>query len=203
MSLIIRSLGRQDYMAVLRAMQRFTDWRSDTTPDEIWLLEHHPVYTQGMAGKPEHILNPGTIPVVPIDRGGQVTYHGHGQLIVYFLLDVQRRQLAPRQLVRLIEQLAVDLLAHWQITATTRVDAPGLYVDGAKIASIGLRIRRGACYHGLAVNVTMDLLPFLGINPCGQAGMKMLQMSDFQTEISFISVERYVQQLCRGYFDAR
>jgi lipoyl(octanoyl) transferase len=212
MALIIRDLGRQPYLPIWRAMQRFTDWRTAQTADEIWLLQHDPVYTQGMAGKPEHVLNSADIPIVAIDRGGQVTYHGPGQLVIYFLLDIRRRALTPRQLVSLIECYLVDLLAQWQITATAKKAAPGIYVDQAKIASIGLRVRKGACYHGAALNVAMDLSPFLGINPCGYKALKMTQMTDClaaenakilseKSPMTLTRVKQHAQLLLKKYFN--
>jgi len=156
-------------------MQTFTDSRTADTPDEIWLLEHEPVYTQGQAGKPEHLLHHTDIPVVQSDRGGQITYHGPGQLIAYLLLDVRRKGLGVRELVTALEQAVIRLLAAYGIAAVAKPDAPGVYVNGAKIASLGLRIRRGCSFHGLALNVDMDLSPFLHINPCGYAGLAMTQ----------------------------
>lgn len=176
--LVIRDLGLQDYTQVWQAMQHFTDQRGADTPDELWLLEHPGVFTQGQAGKAEHLLLPGDIPVVKVDRGGQVTYHGPGQLVVYVLIDLKRRNMGVRQLVTLLEQVLIELLANYQITATAKPDAPGVYVDGAKIASLGLRVRKGCTFHGLALNVDMDLTPFSRINPCGYAGMKMIQSKD-------------------------
>ncbi len=173
--LIIRQLGRQPYEPVWAAMQQFTDERDSDTPDELWVLEHDPVFTQGQAGKEEHILAPGDIPIVKVDRGGQVTYHGPGQLVVYFLLDIRRRKMGVRQLVNQIEDTIVDLMARYQVTAAARPDAPGVYVDDTKLCSLGLRIRKGCSFHGLALNVNMDLSPFLRINPCGYAGMQMVQ----------------------------
>ena len=202
MTLIIRHLGRQAYEPIWRAMQRFTDLRTPTTQDEIWLLQHDPVYTQGMAGKAEHVLNASGIPVVAVDRGGQVTYHGPGQLVVYFLFDVVRRNLSSRQLVRLIEACVIELLGAYQISATAKTEAPGIYVDQSKIASIGLRIRQGGCYHGAALNISMDLSPFSGINPCGYAGLTMVQMRDFNAEIFFSEVVEKLQPLLKKYFDA-
>lgn len=160
-------------------MQTFTQERDAATPDEIWLLQHHPVFTQGQAGKHEHLLNPGKIPVVQTDRGGQVTYHGPGQLVVYLLLDLRRRKLGVRDVVTLMENAVVDLLAPLGVAAQAKVDAPGVYVEERKIASLGLRVRRGCSFHGLALNVDMDLEPFLRINPCGYAGMQMTQVSDY------------------------
>lgn len=171
-------MGRVDYAPTLEAMQRFTNERSPDTPDELWFLEHPPVFTQGQAGRAEHLLAPGDIPVVKVDRGGQVTYHGPGQLVVYFLLDIARCKLGARGLVTLIEDALVELLQRWNIESAPRRDAPGVYVGDQKIASLGLRIRRGCAYHGLALNVDMDLAPFQRINPCGYAGLKMTQMAD-------------------------
>ncbi len=176
--LIIRDLGIQDYTSVWQAMQQFTDQRNSDTADELWLLEHHSVFTQGQAGKAEHLLFPGEIPVVKVDRGGQVTYHGPGQLVVYILLDLKRRDLGVRSLVTLIEQVLVGLLGDFSIKAYAKPDAPGVYVDAAKIASLGLRVRKGCTFHGLALNVNMDLSPFSRINPCGYAGMQMIQCKD-------------------------
>lgn len=176
--LIIRDLGRVDYVDTWQRMQQFTDTRDEQTPDELWLLEHDPVFTQGQAGKAEHLLFPGEIPVVQVDRGGQVTYHGPGQLVVYVLLNIKRRNLGVRQLVNLIEQSIVDTLAIYQLNAYAKADAPGVYVDEKKVASLGLRIRKGCSFHGLALNVDMDLSPFQRINPCGYAGMQMIQTKD-------------------------
>lgn len=176
--LIIRDLGRVDYVDTWQRMQQFTDNRDEQTPDELWLLEHDPVFTQGQAGKAEHLLFPGEIPVVQVDRGGQVTYHGPGQLVVYVLLNIKRRNLGVRQLVNLIEQSIVDTLAIHQLNAYAKADAPGVYVDEKKVASLGLRIRKGCSFHGLALNVDMDLSPFQRINPCGYAGMQMIQTKD-------------------------
>lgn len=174
----VRWLGRQPYQRIWDAMRAFTDARDASTQDELWCLEHDPVFTLGQAGKPEHVLAPGDIPVVQTDRGGQVTYHGPGQLVIYPLLDLERAQLGPRPLVTALEQSMVAALAQWQIQAHTKADAPGVYVAQAKIASIGLRIRRHAAYHGLAMNVAMDLAPFARINPCGYAGLQMTQVSE-------------------------
>lgn len=173
-----RELGQVDYEPTWHAMQRFTDTRGADTPDEIWLLEHSPVFTQGQAGKAEHVLFPGDIPVVQVDRGGQVTYHGPGQLVAYLLLDVRRSGIGVRELVSRIERSLIDLLASYGVNANAKPDAPGVYVDGAKIASLGLRIRNGRSFHGLALNVDMDLQPFQRINPCGYAGMAMTQLAD-------------------------
>jgi lipoyl(octanoyl) transferase len=176
MTAYARWLGRVEYEPTWRAMQSFTDTRTASDPDQIWALEHPPVYTLGMNAKQEHVLAPGNIPVVPIDRGGQVTYHGPGQLVVYPLIDVRRLGLGVRALVVALEEGIIGHLASLGIEAYARREAPGVYVAGAKIASIGLRIRRGACYHGIAYNVAMDLGPFLGINPCGYAGLAVTDL---------------------------
>ncbi|WP_339490155.1 lipoyl(octanoyl) transferase LipB [Pseudomonas sp. EL_65y_Pfl2_R95] len=179
MSLIgFRELGQVAYQPTWHAMQQFTDSRDPETTDEIWLLEHPPVFTQGQAGKAEHVLFPGDIPVVQVDRGGQVTYHGPGQLVAYLMLDVRRSKLGVRDLVTRIEQSLLALLASYGVTAYTKADAPGVYVGDAKIASLGLRIRNGRSFHGLALNVDMDLSPFQRINPCGYEGMAMTQLVD-------------------------
>jgi lipoyl(octanoyl) transferase len=177
-ALIIRDLGLVDYTETWQRMQQFTDNRDDSTVDEIWLLEHPPVFTQGQAGKEEHLLFPGDIPVVKVDRGGQVTYHGPGQLVAYVLLDIKRRKIGVRELVTMIEQVIVGALAAHNVNAYARPDAPGVYVDEAKVASLGLRVRKGCTFHGLALNVAMDLAPFSRINPCGYAGMRMVQASE-------------------------
>lgn len=177
-NLIIRSLGRRDYEPVWREMQAFTASRGPDTPDELWVVEHPPVFTLGLNGKPEHLLNPGKIPVINVDRGGQVTYHGPGQLVIYTLLDLQRRHLGIKDLVRKLEQAIINLLADFGIEATGREDAPGVYVGKAKIAALGLRVKQGRTYHGLALNVAMDLSPFSYINPCGHAGMAVTQTQD-------------------------
>ena len=192
--LIIRELGLQHYTDVWQAMQQFTDQRDSSTTDELWLLEHHSVFTQGQAGKEEHLLFPGDIPVVKVDRGGQVTYHGPGQLVVYVLLDLKRRNLGVRALVTLIEQVLVELLAGYGVSAYAKADAPGVYVDGAKIASLGLRVRKGCTFHGLALNVNMDLSPFSRINPCGYAGMQMIQCKDLGGPQSIAQAKQRIVQ---------
>jgi lipoyl(octanoyl) transferase len=174
---IVRALGRAAYEPIWRAMQRFTDDRTDTTPDEIWWLEHEPVFTLGMNADPAHVLAAGDIPVVRVDRGGQVTYHGPGQLMLYAMIDLRRAQLGVRDLVSALEQSAIRLAAEFGIEAGLRPGAPGVYVRGSKLASVGIRVRRGASYHGLALNVDMDLEPFGRINPCGYAGLPMTQLS--------------------------
>ncbi|MBL4288252.1 lipoyl(octanoyl) transferase LipB [Vibrio fluvialis] len=176
--LVVRRLGRQDYHPVWQAMHDFTDQRDDSTRDEVWLVEHNPVFTQGQAGKAEHLLNTGDIPVVQSDRGGQVTYHGPGQIVAYFLINLRRKKLGVRELVTDIENLVINTLKAYNIDSAARPDAPGVYVDGKKICSLGLRIRKGCSFHGLALNVNMDLSPFLRINPCGYEGMEMVQVSN-------------------------
>lgn len=166
----MRNLGRRDYAPVWREMQAFTAGRGADTPDELWLVEHPPVFTLGLNARPEHVLDPGPIPVLQVDRGGQVTYHGPGQMVLYPLLDLERRKMGVRTLVRHMEQAVIDLLAESGIAAGGREAAPGVYVDDAKIAALGLRVRRGRSYHGLAVNVDLDLEPFSRINPCGHPG---------------------------------
>ncbi|MGB5105051.1 MAG: lipoyl(octanoyl) transferase LipB [Steroidobacteraceae bacterium] len=175
---LLRWLGRVEYEPTWRAMQRHVEERGEDSPDELWFLEHPPVFTMGMNAKAEHVLAPGAIPVVNIDRGGQVTYHGPGQLVVYPLIDLARAGLGVRALVEGIEQAIVATVAEWGVVAAGRRDAPGVYVDGRKLASIGLRIRKSRSYHGLALNVAMDLGPFRRINPCGYAGLEMTQLAD-------------------------
>lgn len=176
--IIVEYLGRRQYANVWGAMRKFTDRRGEATPDELWLVEHPPVFTLGQAGKPEHVLDPGSIPVLHVDRGGQVTYHGPGQIVAYLLLDLRRRGYGVRELVSRIEDSVIALLADEGIEARARADAPGVYVDGAKVAALGLRVRRGCTYHGLALNVDMDLEPFQRINPCGYAGLETTQLRD-------------------------
>ena len=172
--------GLQPYETTWRAMQAFTDERDETSEDEIWVLQHEPVFTQGQAGKEEHLIAPGDIPVLNVDRGGQVTYHGPGQLVIYLMLDINRMNIGPRQLVSLIEQGILRMLKHYGIEANTRNDAPGVYVGQSKIASLGLRIRKGKSFHGLSLNIDMDLEPFSRINPCGYKDLKMIQLKDYE-----------------------
>jgi lipoyl(octanoyl) transferase len=179
-ALIIRQLSRMNYSKVWHAMQNFTDNRDDKTCDELWLVEHPPVFTQGQAGKAEHLLMPGDIEVVKVDRGGQVTYHGPGQQVVYVMINLRRRKIGVRQLVTLIENSIVAALNDYDIKAYPKPDAPGVYVNEKKVASLGLRIRKGCSFHGLALNVNMDLSPFLRINPCGYIGLEMVQTCDIQ-----------------------
>lgn len=181
--LIIRQLGVQDYPPVYQAMRDAVNQRDNSSSDEIWLVEHNPVFTQGQAGKAEYIFNPGKIPVVQSDRGGQVTYHGPGQITAYLLIDLKRRKIGVRDLVSLIEQAVVDTLNHWGVKASPRRDAPGVYVEGGKkIASLGLRIRKGCSYHGLNLNVVMDMSPWQQINPCG-LGVEMTQLADLLSPV--------------------
>lgn len=184
----IHDLGRQDYERVWHAMRQFTEKRTDTTIDELWVVEHNPIFTLGQAGKESHILNPGNIQVVRTDRGGQVTYHGPGQLVIYLLLDIRRLQLGVKELVCLLEQIVIDLLATYDVTAHTQCGAPGVYINEAKICSIGLRIKKGCSYHGIALNVDMDLHPFSQINPCGYENLVMTQLSEYVKNISLQQV---------------
>lgn len=176
--LLFRRLGRREYALVFDAMRTFTESRAVDTPDELWWVEHPPVFTQGLAGRAEHLLAPGDIPVIQVDRGGQVTFHGPGQVVAYCLLDVRRLGLGVRALVTALERSVIELLAAHGIVAHARPDAPGVYVEGAKVASLGLRIRQGRSYHGLSLNVAMDLEPFARINPCGFPGLRVTQLRD-------------------------
>jgi lipoyl(octanoyl) transferase len=183
--IVVRHLGLQDYQAIWHDMQAFTQQRTLDTPDEIWLLEHRPVYTLGLNGKHEHLLDPKDIPVIQCDRGGQVTYQGPGQLVAYLLLDLKRRNLGVKQLVNIMEQAVIDLLAELDIQGERRDKAPGIYVGGAKIAALGLRIRRGCSYHGLSLNINMDLEPFTRINPCGYPDLAASQLGDLSPGMTF------------------
>lgn len=202
----VRQLGITDYLPTWRAMQAFTAQRGAATRDEIWLTQHPPVYTQGIAGKPEHLLRTDTgIPLVKIDRGGQITYHGPGQLLAYLLLDLKRRNLSVRPLVRKMESAVINLLEDYGITANYRTDAPGVYVTvagddpAAKVAALGLRIKNGCCYHGLALNIDMDLTPFDAINPCGYAGMRVTQLSALGVVEPFDTIsDKLTQHLLRA-----
>ncbi|MGE5491775.1 MAG: lipoyl(octanoyl) transferase LipB [Actinomycetota bacterium] len=180
----IRRLGRVDYEPTWLAMQEFTAARTADTPDELWIVEHPPVFTLGQAGKPEHLLTDIGIPMVKIDRGGQITYHGPGQAVVYLLIDLPRRKIKVRELVSAIEQAVIDLLAEYGVHAERRDGAPGVYVGEAKIAALGLRVRNGCCYHGVSLNVDMDLSPFAAINPCGYAGLQVTQTRDFNIPLT-------------------
>jgi lipoyl(octanoyl) transferase len=197
---LVRRLGRQPYEPVWRAMQAFTDARGPGTPDELWVLEHDPVFTLGQAGRMEHVLAPGAIPVVPVDRGGQVTYHGPGQIVAYPLFDLRRLGIGVRELVTRIEQAIIDTLETWNIVAQRRDGAPGVYVAEAKVAALGLRVRRGCSFHGLAFNVSMDLEPFHRINPCGYEGLAVTQVLDLGGPGSLAAVEAVlVGELARQF----
>jgi lipoyl(octanoyl) transferase len=196
----IRRLGRQPYQPVWQAMSSFTDNRVAETVDELWLLEHDPVFTLGQAGKMEHVLAPGDIPVVPVDRGGQVTYHGPGQIVAYPMIDLRRAGVSVRELVRRIEQAIIDTLAHWHIDAARREGAPGVYVADAKVAALGLRVRRGCSFHGLAFNVAMDLEPYQRINPCGYKGLEVTQVVDLGGPSRLADVEDVlIGEFCRQF----
>lgn len=197
---IVRDLGRQPYLPVWRAMQGFTDDRGADTPDELWLVEHDPVFTLGQAGKPEHVLMPGDIPVLNVDRGGQVTYHGPGQIVIYPLLDLKRIKVGVRDYVCKIEQSIIDTLDHWNIHAERRDGAPGVYVNGAKVAALGIRVRRGCTFHGLAFNIAMDLEPFHRINPCGYAGLQVTSMLDLGGPSSLEAVKPVLLQALAAQF---
>ncbi|WOD12296.1 lipoyl(octanoyl) transferase LipB [Pseudomonas sp. NyZ704] len=179
--LVVRKLGQVDYLPTLEAMRKLTAERDASSADEIWLLQHPPVFTQGQAGKAEHVLAAGDIPIVQAERGGQVTYHGPGQLVAYLMLDIRRLNMGVRDLVSAMERALVSVLAEYEVAAAPRPDAPGVYVGAAKIASLGLRIRRGCSFHGLALNVDMDMQPFQRINPCGYAGLQMTQLREHVT----------------------
>jgi lipoyl(octanoyl) transferase len=185
----VHDLGRQPYQPVWRAMQAFTDARDASTPDALWLVEHDPVFTLGQAGKPEHVLAPGDIPVIHVDRGGQVTYHGPGQLVVYPLLDLKRLNIGVRDYVCRIEQAIIDTCAEWNIHAERKDGAPGVYVAGAKIGALGIRVRRGCTFHGLSFNIAMDLEPFQRINPCGYEGLRTVALSDLGGPASMDAVK--------------
>ncbi len=191
--ILVRHLGQVDYVRTWQDMQGFTAARSPDTPDELWFLQHPPVFTLGRNGKQEHLHDTGDIPVIRVDRGGQVTYHGPGQLVVYALLDLSRRQLGVQSLVRILEQAVIDLLAGHGLTATRRDKAPGVYVDGRKIAALGLRVRRGCCFHGLSLNVDMDLAPFSMINPCGYPGLQVTQLADLGVKQPLDAIMRQFQ----------
>ena len=194
----IRHLGLQPYQPVWDAMERFTAQRGEHGADELWLLEHHPVYTLGQAGKPEHILNPAGIEVIRCNRGGQVTYHGPGQIVAYPLVNIRRLGIGVRELVHRIEQAIIDTCAHWQISAERRLGAPGVYVGDAKIAALGLRVRHGCSFHGLSFNINMDLAPYYGINPCGFTGLQVTQMLELTDSAPLLEVAQVlVQQLSK------
>ena len=194
MTPVVRHLGEVDYLKTWQDMQAFTDARDEASADELWFLQHPPVYTLGKNGKVEHILNPQDIPVVNSDRGGQVTYHGPGQIVVYTLLDLNRLKIGVRELVTLIEQSVIDLLADYGVSSSARRDAPGVYVNDAKIAALGLRVRKGCSFHGLALNVDMDLEPFSRINPCGYEGLEVTRLKDIIKDIEIRNVADDLQQ---------
>ncbi|MGA0266189.1 MAG: lipoyl(octanoyl) transferase LipB [Lysobacterales bacterium] len=201
---VLRRLGRVKYEPVWRAMQDFTDRRDESTPDEIWVLQHPAVFTLGQAGRPEHLLAPGEIPVIQVDRGGQVTFHGPGQAVVYPLVDLRRLGIGVRDMVERLEQAVIDVLAYYGIEGAARRDAPGVYVEGAKIAALGLRVRRGCSFHGLAFNIDMNLEPFERINPCGYEGLKVTQLNDLVNVDPGEVEARLLQRLmvALGYNDA-
>lgn len=204
MSLIIRTLASKPYEETWQAMQTFTHNRTADTPDEIWLIEHPPVFTQGLNGQASHLLSiHPDIPVVQTDRGGQITYHAPGQLIAYCLIDLKRHALGVRQFVHDLEKILIDCLAHYGIASAARADAPGVYVAGQKMASLGLKVRKQCTYHGLALNVKMDLAPFQNINPCGLAGMQMTQMANFIPDIQIQDVAEQLAQTFQIYFNDR
>jgi lipoyl(octanoyl) transferase len=204
---VIKRLGLVGYAQTYESMRRFTDERGKATADELWLLEHPPVYTVGPAGRPEHFPRNSTIPLVRIDRGGQVTYHGPGQAVVYVLVDLARRDLKVRAMVTLIEQAVINLLAEYDISAVRRSGAPGVYVGGAKIAALGLRVRRGCCYHGFALNVNMDLAPFGAIDPCGYPGLEVTQTAALGVAASVAelgdALARWIAKLLDRDYDRR
>lgn len=197
-ALHVRDLGLTPYTDSFEAMRAFTAARTRDTADELWLVEHPPVFTQGLNGQPGHLLAPGDIPVVQTDRGGQVTYHGPGQLVAYLLFDLARARLGVRETVEHLEGAVIELLDGLGIHACARRDAPGVYVDGRKIASLGLKVRAGRCYHGLALNVALDLAPFLRINPCGHAGLAMCQVSDFVPGVAIDALKRPLAERLAG-----
>lgn len=193
----LKYLGLSEYEPVWRAMQKFTDNRDENTFDELWMVEHHPVFTQGQAGKPEHVLNSGDIPIIQVDRGGQVTYHGPGQIVIYPLIDLKRHKIGIKALVNGIEEALICTMAEYGVEAKRKEKAPGVYVKGRKIASLGLRVRKGCTFHGLAFNIRMDLEPFLRINPCGYAGLEVTQLSKLYPGIDLKTVqEQLIKHLC-------
>jgi len=203
MVMITRHLGQVDYAESWAAMREFTDRRGADTPDELWFLEHPPVFTQGLAGSPAHLLAPGDIPVVQTDRGGQVTYHGPGQLVAYVLLDLRRLGLGPRELVRRLESSIIAVLAHYGLHGQRRAGAPGVYVDAAKIAALGLRVRRQCSYHGLALNVAPDLAPFSRINPCGYSGRAVTSLAALGKQATLTEAAGLLEQALRTAFESR
>ncbi|MDP1603220.1 MAG: lipoyl(octanoyl) transferase LipB [Legionella sp.] len=199
--MIVRELGLQPYLPIWDQMKQFTIDRNEETIDECWMLEHPPVYTQGQAGKSEHVINAGDIPVIQTDRGGQITYHGPGQVVAYVLVDLRKLNIGIRTLVTKLEQILITLLADYQIPASSRCKAPGVYVDDKKIASIGLRVKNGCTYHGIALNVNMDLKPFFGINPCGFAKLQMAQISDYVNEVTVAEVTTRLKAIFLKQFE--
>lgn len=196
--LVVRQLGKQEYLPIWHRMQTFTDTRDETVADEIWLVEHMPVFTQGQAGKDEHLLSTSKIPVVKVDRGGQITYHGPGQQMMYILLNIKRLKVGVRQLVTALEQSVIALLGDFEIQAYAKADAPGVYVNEKKICSVGLRIRKGCSFHGLALNVNMDLSPFKQINPCGYAGLEMVDCARLGGPTSLVQAgTQIVDHICK------
>jgi len=194
----VRDLGLAPYEPTWQAMREYTDARGADSADELWCLQHPPVYTLGQAGKPEHLLRQTEIPMVKIDRGGQITYHGPGQLVVYLLIDLRRRGFKVREMVQMMEQAIIDCLADYGLKAERQAGAPGVYIDGAKVAALGLRVRNGCSYHGLSLNVDMDLTPFTWINPCGYSGLKTIQLKDFGVDEALEAVrDRLVGHLLR------
>jgi lipoyl(octanoyl) transferase len=192
--IVVRTLGMQDYEPLWRGMQQFTESRSSQTPDEIWFTEHPPVFTLGLNASRDHLLAPGNIPVIQVDRGGQVTYHGPGQLMIYPMIDIKRARLGVRDLVTALERTVIDLAAEYKIEATCRKDAPGVYVEGRKIASVGLRVRRGASYHGMALNIDIDLEPFSRINPCGFSDLEVTDLKSLGINASRSEIQTRVQE---------
>lgn len=199
--MIVKYLGTQEYQDTWSKMLEFTQARDENTEDEIWLLEHPPVFTLGQAGKPEHILNPHNIPVINTDRGGQVTYHGPGQIMIYVLCDLKRKNIGVRNFVCLLETIIIETLSHYNITAIGKRDMPGVYVDDKKIASIGLRVKRGCSYHGISFNINMDMTPFSYINPCGYENLQMTQIKDFEPSISIKAVCECLHKVLSLHFD--
>lgn len=196
-SLHVRALGLRSYIDVWSEMQQFTNERDEHTQDELWLVQHFPVFTQGQAGKVEHVLNPGDIPIIKSDRGGQVTYHGPGQIVAYPLLNLRRLKFGVRELVTRLENSVVTLLEEWGIESSAKPDAPGVYIQGKKIASLGLRVRRGCSFHGVSLNAKMDLEPFLRINPCGYNGLQMAQLADY-VSADKIDIEQLEKQFAES-----
>ncbi len=194
----VKDLGKAAYIPTWHAMQVFTDNRDENTLDELWIVQHPPVFTQGQAGKAEHILNAGDIPVIQVDRGGQVTYHGPGQIVMYPLIDLKRHKIGIKALVNGIEEAIIQTLKNYHITAKRKQKAPGVYVNDKKIASLGLRVRKGCTFHGLAFNIRMDLEPFLRINPCGYAGLEVTQLSDLDNSVEYQEVQQQlIENLCK------